>query len=559
MTPKAPKTLLLYSAPKSGFGDEWMTFLPIGLGFLQAMLKTRGFDCRIANLSGKTKSEILAYLRKQQADVIGVSMFTFNRKRSYELLRLAKEARPGCVTLAGGPHPTHLAAEVFEDCPALDAIVKGEGEPILLGIAERLQAAPGSTLWRKTPGLILRAEEGSGLIETAAQPVLEDLDVMGAPVRHFEADFLDDIGQLSYISTSRGCPATCNFCNTPEFWGTSIRFRGPEAVLTEMRLLREKHGLTYYSFRDDTFTGNRGRILTLMELIQGSGLHPLWNCQSRVNLVDEDRLVAMKRAGCEFMQFGVEHGSEKVLLLLDKGTRMKHVRQALSLVRRVGMNLGIYLITGIPGETWEDVELTARLLRETKPHDAQLSPLALYPGTRMYDQIRAEGRVSREFFRESGDAEIFARQDAHTERALRFLYGEIEAVKGAARYTPAEFAAQKKWLGFCAVTNILCGEAAEDTGRLGEAEAEYDEVIRREPGNFWGFMKRALLFERQERLQQAKADLAEALALAPGNPEATELAGLWGLKLRKDRAQRPAHGPTAVMKGAEAYLARPRM
>jgi len=553
MESKRPKTLLLYSAPKSGFGDEWMTFLPIGLGYLQAMLKSKGFDCRLANLSGKTKAEILAYLKRQQADVIGVSMFTFNRKRSYELLRLAKEACPEAVTLAGGPHPTHLAAEVFEDCPALDAIVRGEGEPTLLGVVERMAAAPASDLWRRTPGLIFR--NGA----TEIQPVMEDLDVMGAPAAHFEADFLDDVGQLAYLSTSRGCPATCNFCNTPDFWGTAIRFRGPEAVLAEMRLLREKHGLTYFSFRDDTFTGNRGRILTLMELIQGSGLHPLWNCQSRVNLVDVDRLVAMKRAGCEFMQFGVEHGSEKVLLLLDKGTSMKHIRQALALVRKVGMNLGIYLITGIPGETWEDVELTAGLIRETRPHDCQISPLALYPGTRMYDDIRAEGRISRDFFRESGDAEIFARQDAHTEKALRFLSQEIEAVKPKARYTAAEFAAQKKWLGYCAVTNLLCGEAAEDTGRLLEAEAEYAEIIRREPGSFWGFMKRALLFEKQERMKQAKADLEEALALAPGNPEATELAGLWGLRLKKDRTKQPAHGPTAEMKGAEAYLARPKM
>jgi radical SAM superfamily enzyme YgiQ (UPF0313 family) len=335
--------------------------------------------------------------------------------------------------------------------------------------------------------------------------------------------------------------------------------RSAATVLEEMRLLREKHGLTYYSFRDDTFTSNRGRILTLMEEIQASGLHPLWNCQSRVNLVDEDRLVAMKRAGCEFMQFGVEHGSERVLLLLDKGTSMKHVRQALTLVRKVGMNLGIYLITGIPGETWEDVEQTADLIRATKPHDCQLSPLALYPGTRMYDQYRAEGRISREFFRESGDAEIFARVDSHTEKALRHLDKVIQATKAKARYTPAEFAEQKKWLGFCAVTNLLCGEAAEETGRFVEAEAEYAEVIRREPGNFWGFMKRALLLERQERMKEAKADLAEALALAPGNPEATELAGLWGMKLQKAKKGGPAHGPTGVMKGAEAYLARPKM
>ncbi len=551
MTP--PRTLLAYSAPRSGFGDEWMTFLPIGLGYLQAMLKSRGLPCRVANLSGKTRKEVLAYFRDQAPQVVGISMFTFNRKRSYELLAWAREACPDAVLLAGGPHPTHLAEEVFEDCPALDAIVKGEGEPILLGVAERLRTAPGSDLWKRTPGLILRGGA------TLPQAPLEDLDAIGIPAEHLEADFLDDVGQLAYLSTSRGCPATCNFCNTPEFWGTSIRFRSAPSVLREMARLRETRGLTYFSFRDDTFTANRGRVLELMEGIQQSGLHPLWNCQSRVNLVDEDRLVAMKRAGCEFMQFGVEHGSERVLALLDKGTNMRHVRNALALVRKVGMNLGIYLITGIPGETWEDVEQTAALIRDTRPQDCQISPLALYPGTRMFDQYRAEGRIRKDFYRASGDAEIFARVDAHTEKALRHLDQAAQRAKAKSRFSPAEFAEQKRWLGFCAVTNLLCGEAAEEEGRWTEAEAEYAEIVAREPGNPWGFMKRALLREKLGRLAEARTDLGEVLALAPGNPEATELAALWGMKQPKARRKGPAHGPTAEMKGAEAYLSRPKM
>jgi radical SAM superfamily enzyme YgiQ (UPF0313 family) len=541
--------VLVYSAPRSGFGDEWMRFLPLGLGYLQAMLKTRGFPCRLANLSGMGRRQVLDYFRKQAPAVVGVSMFTFNRKRSGELLAWAREACPRALLLAGGPHPTHLAEEVFADNPALDAIVRGEGEPILLGILERLAAAPGTDLWSRTPGLILRDRE------TPSQPVLEDLDAIGTPAEHLEADFLDDIGQLAYLSTSRGCPATCNFCNTPDFWGTSIRFRSPAAVLREMRILRERHGLTYFSFRDDTFTANRARVLELMGLLQGSGMHPLWNCQSRVNLVDEDRLVAMKRAGCEFLQFGVEHGSERVLELLDKGTNMRHARKALSLVRKVGMNLGIYLITGVPGEEWADVEESLALIREARPHDVQVSPLALYPGTRLFDRYRAEGRISREFYRTQGDAEIFARQDAHTEKALQALYRAAQAVKPAARYTPAEFAEQKRWLGFCAVTNLLCGEAAEDEGRLLEAEAEYAEIIEREPQNTWGWLKRALLRERSGASQQAKADLSEVLALAPGNPEAAALAASWGVK--RPRRQRVAHGPSAEMKGAEAFLNRP--
>ncbi len=547
-----PRTLLAYSAPRSGFGDEWMTFLPIGLGYLQAMLKSRAFPCRLANLSGQDRKGVLAYLRDQRPTVLGVSMFTFNRKRSCELLAWAREACPDAILLAGGPHPTHLAEEVFEDCPALDGIVQGEGEAVLLGIVERLQAAPNSDLWKRTPGLILRTGR------TLPQPPLEDLDAIGIPADHLEADFLNDVGQLAYLSTSRGCPATCNFCNTPEFWGTAIRFRSAPSVLREMRLLRERHGLTYFSFRDDTFTANRGRVLELMEGIQQSGLHPLWNCQSRVNLVDEDRLVAMKRSGCEFMQFGVEHGSERVLALLDKGTSLHHARRALGLIRKVGMNLGIYLITGIPGETWADVEESAAFIRDTRPQDCQISPLALYPGTRMFDQYRAEGRLQPDFYRVSGDAEVFARVDNHTEKALRHLDQAAHRAQEKARFTPGEFAEQKAWLGFCAVTNLLCGESAEVAGLWLEAEAEYAEIIAREPANPWGFLKRALLRDRLGRREEARADLAEVLALAPGNPEAAQLARQWEVKGGQRKTRRPAHGPTAELKGAETYLSRPK-
>jgi len=122
-------------------------------------------------------------------------------------------------------------------------------------------------------------------------------------------------------------------------------------------------------------------------------------------------------------------------------------------------------------------------------------------------------------------------------------------VKARAIYTPADFAAQKAWLGFCAVTNLLCGEAAEEAGRPLEAEAEYREIIEREPGNPWGFMKRALVRRRLGRDAEA---LAEVLALAPGNPEAEGLAREWGGR----RKWKASQGPAAVMKGAQAFLDR---
>ena len=231
----APRTLLLYSAPRSAAEDPWMSFLPLGLGYIQALLKGRGFPCRMANLSGKGRKEVLAYLRAHPAELIGVSMFTFNRKRSAELLALAREACPQALLVTGGPHPTHLAEEVFRECPALDAIVKGEGEFPVLEIAQRLAVGEA---WQSAPGLILRGGETA----TALPP--KDLDVLGIPAEHHEADFFEDPSALGYLITSRGCPATCTFCNTPEFWGASIRFRSPASVLKELELLRREHGLT---------------------------------------------------------------------------------------------------------------------------------------------------------------------------------------------------------------------------------------------------------------------------------------------------------------------------
>ncbi|MCE1228123.1 MAG: hypothetical protein LWX11_01325, partial [Firmicutes bacterium] len=96
-----PEALLVYSAPRSGFGDEWMRFLPIGLGYLQSALARHDHRCHLANLSGLSRKEVLAYFRHRNPSLIGVSMFTFNRKRSFELLAWAREACPGAVLLAG--------------------------------------------------------------------------------------------------------------------------------------------------------------------------------------------------------------------------------------------------------------------------------------------------------------------------------------------------------------------------------------------------------------------------------------------------------------------------
>jgi Flp pilus assembly protein TadD len=110
--------------------------------------------------------------------------------------------------------------------------------------------------------------------------------------------------------------------------------------------------------------------------------------------------------------------------------------------------------------------------------------------------------------------------DAHTSKALARLQHAAEAVKARVRYTPEDFGRQKKFLGWCATTNMLCGEAAEDANDMAEARAQYSEVIKMEPQNPWGWMKRGFLGIKTADRAAALADLREALKIVPNSPEA---------------------------------------
>ena len=110
---------------------------------------------------------------------------------------------------------------------------------------------------------------------------------------------------------------------------------------------------------------------------------------------------------------------------------------------------------------------------------------------------------------------------------IEVLCDRLDLRKSQLELLSGETSQQKRFLGFGAVTNLLCGEAAENAGHLVEAEAEYAEIIQLEPRNPWGFMKRGLLREKLGQRKRAQEDLAEVLNLAPGNPEAEELLGIW--------------------------------
>lgn len=505
------RILLVYRPHPEGARDPFTSLMPTGLGYVNAVLRENGFESRLANLSGVSWREVEELLRRERPDVLGISVFTHNRFESLKLAALAKKINPDCVIVFGGPHATHSFEAILAKHREVDVVVLGEGEETFLALVRALECR-GSLAGIE--GLAVR--RGVKVIHSQRSP-FADLDALPPPVRYIDDAWGFDIRrQLEFIITSRGCPAACRFCSSPRFWGAGLRFRSPRSMVDEIRTIRDRYGLIYFSLRDDTFTVRKDRVIEFCRLLLQEKVYILWNCQSRVNAVDEEMLVWMRRAGCECVQYGVESGSERVLARLGKRITPQQVRRAAKATRRAGINLSIYLITGVPGETEEDVDATLSLVNEIRPHDGQVAPLAYYPGTALFEDAVRQGKVAADLFdRDHGEAQ-YVRSDPFVARSAETLLRALTRVGRKANFTPADFAAQRELLGYCHGTNLAQGEWFEDKGQEGKAADLYREIVEREPENPWGWLAQGGLFGLRGDVNSAKDAFAKVLSIVPG-------------------------------------------
>lgn len=535
------KIVLAYKCHPEGAEDPFTSLLPAGLLSLHAVLLQAGHQVTLANLSGSSWREARALLARVCPDVVGVSQFTHNRVESLRLASLAKELDPGCLVVLGGPHATHCWREILEGHPEVDLVVLGEGEGTF---CELVQAKADGTSFCQVAGLAYRT--GGKACLSAPRAPIADLDHLPLPGEAEGDSFgVDFRRQLEFVITSRGCPASCLFCSSPLFWGRGVRFRSPESVVREIRMLKERYGLIYFSFRDDTFTANRARVLEICRLLREERLQVMWNCQSRVNAVDEEMLVAMKKAGCECIQFGVESGSPQMLKALGKRILPPEVERAAAAVRRAGINLSVYLITGIPGEGEEDLRQTVRLIESIRPHDGQVSPLVYYPGTELLARAVREEGVPAQLFEEERGEGFLVRRDPFVERSRQAMLKALEKAGRKAVFTQEAYAAQRALLGYCFVTEMLCAESLEQQGDWEGALRLYRGMVKAEPDNPWGWLQLGGLQARLGDLKGAARSYQKVLQLVPRHLPALLALGELALE-QGDRSGAAGHFAAAL-------------
>ena len=500
------KILLAYQSGEPNRDDPYISLVPTGLCYLHACLIEAGHDSILANFSGWPESRIIRELLKINPQMIGISQWTHNRHISMDMAVSCRQLLPGCTIIMGGGHATFCYKDVLADGSAVDIVVLGEGEQTLLELVDHLSRC---TDWHDIQGLAFRSN--GSIVTTAARKLLADLDQLPQPARHLENSTGIDLElQPEFIVTARGCPSACHFCSSPAFWGKKVRFRSPQAIVEEILYIRQKFGLIYFSIRDDTFTADRNRAIDFCTLLVERQTDILWNCQSRVTAIDEELLIMMKMAGCECIQLGVESGSPRILQQLGKSIVPAQIRHAGKLIRDIGINLSIYLISDVPGETDDDLRQTIDLVRHIHPDDGYVSPLAYYPGTRLFNDAVASGNSDIHLFEDRHDRALYV-QDPQGDSSSRLL----KEISSSRRDDSSRFSVQKERLGFCYTTNVLAGEWYRQRREYSAAEREFREITTLQTENPWGWFLLGELYAERGRSRQAKECYKKVLEIIP--------------------------------------------
>lgn len=286
-----------------------------------------------------------------------------------------------------------------------DFLVIGEGE---LAFARLIAALESEKGWEYLNG-IAYLKDGN-FVQRPPEVIIENLDLLPFPdyngfeygyyLNNFSPKALnlrailppEDIKKrkIATIITSRDCQGKCTFCF--RIMGGNFRVRSIDNVISEVKYLVNTYGITELSVCDDMFSSTKERVFEFCEKIKPFRI--AWDCQLRVNVIDEQMLKAMKESGCRSISYGFESASRRVLKSMKKGATADRIEKAVKLTRAAKIEVVGNFIFGDPAETFDTANETLEFAKSLLPTYIFLGFVYPYPGTDLYNRLKLEGKIT---------------------------------------------------------------------------------------------------------------------------------------------------------------------
>jgi radical SAM superfamily enzyme YgiQ (UPF0313 family) len=285
----------------------------------------------------------------------------------------------------------------------IDIGVIGEGELTFLELVKVLENKKPQQVCaelRKVNGIIFKS--GRSTITTEPRKFIDNLDDLPYPAvdllsleRYYGCNH-----KKPYMTmiTSRGCPYQCSFCSKQP-WGSSFRKHSAERIVDEIEFYVKRLGVKAIDFFDDTLTSDQNRITQIIDLVKKRKIKFEFGLLTRADLVSQKLLTGLKEIGCRIISFGVESGVPRILKILNKDISLAQVKDAFRWANKAGISTVGFFMIGNPTETREEIKQTIKLAKELNADYIKANILIPYPGSKLYESMVKEGRLTEDFWR----------------------------------------------------------------------------------------------------------------------------------------------------------------
>lgn len=391
-TGEANLILLMTTAPpENGAWYLGKRLPPIGLMYVAAALEKAGFEVQMLDnyLMKKPINEIKQLVTKLNPQIVGITCGSATYTRCIESAKAIKEALPNCKIVVGGWHASYVPDSLLTN-PEIDYVVMGEGERAITQLATCI--INGNEPAAMSIAGVACRRHGTNIKN---QPkFIENMDEIPFPARHLLPLELYD-RTIEYLnakpadvmSISRGCVYNCGFCETKKLWGNICRSFSPRRVVDEIQDLQSRYGTKGLYFINDNFTLRKNQTLELCNLMVKNKLDLEWVCDTRVDLVNQELLETMSKAGCKTIWFGVESGSQRVLQRIGRNTTLEQIENAFKLCRKNQIQTACSFMLGVPDETLKDMEASLKFAKKLNPDWCLFNVFIANPDSKLYQEV----------------------------------------------------------------------------------------------------------------------------------------------------------------------------
>lgn len=370
--------------------DSYIHWFPQGLAYIAAVLLREGHEVEIYNqdLHHYPEEHLTSYLDRNRFDAVGLSFIAgyYQYRKALKIAEAVNRSknRPFFIIGGHGPSPE---PEFFLKKTAADVAVIGEGEDT---IVELLGCLSGRKPLDSVKGIAFL--EGGKIRINERRPLIKDIDSIPFPafdlfpIEYYRLLRMPHASNSDFampVLSGRGCTFRCNFCYRMD---EGFRPRSNEGIIAEIRLLKEKYGITYIAFSDELLMSSEKRVVSLCEDFLREDLRIKWDCNGRLNYAKPHILALMKRAGCVFINYGIEAMDDTVLRNMDKALTTRQIVDGIEATLRAEISPGYNIIFGNLGDSRKTLEKGVEFLLkyDDGAQMRTIRPVTPYPGSPLY-------------------------------------------------------------------------------------------------------------------------------------------------------------------------------